>query len=78
MFLTQVRPAAVAVQSALDVGPVPHRLIGIRVRFPDIGSPVLVQVGLLRFPGERPAGLPGFGSTWAMVPWGTGRKAIPS
>lgn len=50
--MTEIRPVSLAVQSALQFGPVPHRLIRIRVRFPDIGAPVLEQVGLLRFPGE--------------------------
>lgn len=53
VFVTEIRPVSLAVQSALQFGPVPHRLIRIRVRFPDIGAPVLEQVGLLRFPGWR-------------------------
>lgn len=54
--MTEIRPVSLAVQSALLFGPVPHRLIRIRVRFPDIGSPMSEQVGLLRFPGEPTQG----------------------
>lgn len=52
MIVARVRPSVMAVFCALEFGPQPCRLMGVRVRFPDIGQPVTEQVGFLRYRGE--------------------------
>lgn len=51
-FTTRKKFANVAVSSALTLGAVPNRLMGVEVFFPDIGSPVAVSLGFLRYSWE--------------------------
>lgn len=51
-MIIRFRDSYVATLAAFEFGPVPQRVMAFRVRFPDIGGPVLEQVGFLRYPGE--------------------------
>lgn len=51
-MLVDVERMGLAVRNALEFGGVPCRVMGWRVMFPDIGEPVVVEVGFLRYPGE--------------------------
>lgn len=55
-FVATVRPASLAVRAAIQFGSRPFRLMAVRVRFPDIGSPVTEQAGFLRYGGEPVTG----------------------
>ena len=56
MLILLLHPAYVAVRSVLDFGVQRSRVIGIKTRFPDIGKPVPVEVGFLRYLGEPAVG----------------------
>lgn len=60
MLILERTPLSVAVSAAVTVwGEEPvkgFRLMRVRVVFPDLGSkPFVSAIGLLRYPGERPA-----------------------
>ena len=52
MVTVRVLRSVLAVRSALEFGPIPQRLMGLQVFFPDIGRPTVDQVGILRYRGE--------------------------
>jgi len=53
-FITQLRPACVAVQVAIrNHQGQDGRICRLAVLFPDIGKPVLESIGFLRYAGER-------------------------
>lgn len=57
MFVADFKPSVVAVMQALEggeVGSIETRLCRIRVMFPDVGRPVLKDLGFWRFGSERP------------------------
>lgn len=61
---------AVAVASALALGETPSRLAGVEVLFPDIGDPVPVSLGFLRYRGEpTPSNLKGHDMNWLSDGW---------
>jgi hypothetical protein len=51
-FRCRLKFSAVAVSSALSIGPVPSRLVGVEVFFPDVGQPSAGSMGILRYTGE--------------------------
>jgi hypothetical protein len=55
-FRCRLKFSAFAVSSALSIGPVPSRLVGVDVFFPDVGKPAPVSLGFLRYHGEPSPG----------------------
>jgi len=49
---SRLRPGFVAVRCALAFGQRASRLMAVDVLFPDIGEPMAVRVGFLRWRGE--------------------------
>lgn len=52
MIRARVRPSVVAVACAVQLGPVPCRLMAVQTLFPDVGQPVSEKIGFLRYSGE--------------------------
>lgn len=53
MFVTNIKPAALAVLSSLATPRQPSRLVGMSVCFPDLGTkPFPVRLARLRYAGE--------------------------
>lgn len=53
MFVTNIKPACLAVLSAIDMPGQPVRLAGMSVCFPDLGhKPFPVRLARLRYAGE--------------------------
>lgn len=62
-FRCRLKFSAVAVSSALSLGPVSSRLVGVEVFFPDVGQPTPDSLGFLRYGGEPSPGDRGPGAT---------------